>query len=98
MRTHRQVVGVDNGWGIAYGKATGLYNKNHKYSEEWNPWHPFQSGHDIRQAQSFSLQKKTWFHQHLRCGQDNFNTISFQSADGLRKVLSGINFCLGDNS
>ena len=40
-RAHRQVVGVDNAGGKEYGKATGLYNKNRKYSERWNPWHPF---------------------------------------------------------
>jgi len=40
-RAHRQVVGVENAGGKAYGKATGLYNKHRKYSEQWNPWHPF---------------------------------------------------------
>ena len=29
----RQVVGVENAGGKAYGKATGLYNKNRKYLE-----------------------------------------------------------------
>ena len=37
-KAHRQVVGVDNVGGTAYGKATGLYNTHHKYSEQWNPW------------------------------------------------------------
>jgi len=31
---HGQVVGVDNAGGKAYGKATGLYNMHHKYSEQ----------------------------------------------------------------
>jgi len=34
---HRQVVGVENAGGIPYGKATGLYNKHQKCSEQWNP-------------------------------------------------------------
>jgi len=97
-RAHRQVVGVENTGGKAYGKATGLYHKHHKYSEQWNPWHPFQSAHDFQQAQSFSQQTKTWIHQHLRCGLDNFNIESFQSADALRKLLSRFNFGLGNDS
>jgi len=32
-RAHRQVVGVENAGGKAYGKSTGLYNKHRKYSE-----------------------------------------------------------------
>jgi len=40
-KAHRQVVGLENAGGKAYGKATGLYNKHGKYSEQWNPWHPF---------------------------------------------------------
>jgi len=31
-KAHRQVVGVENAGGKAYGKATGFYNKHHKYS------------------------------------------------------------------
>ena len=34
MRDHRQVVGVENAAGKAYGKATGLHNKHRKYSEQ----------------------------------------------------------------
>jgi len=82
-RAHRQVVGVENAGGKAYGKATGLYNKHRNYSEQWNPWHPFQSAHDIQQAQLFSQQTKMWIDQHLRRGLDNFNIESFQSADAL---------------
>jgi hypothetical protein len=95
---HRQVVGVENLGGRAYGKATGLYNKHRKYSEQWNPWHPFQSAHDLQQAQSFSQQTKTWIDQHLRHGLDNFNIESFQSADALRKLLSILDFELGNDS
>jgi len=36
-KVHGQVVGVDNAGGKAYGKATGLYNKHRKCSEQWNP-------------------------------------------------------------
>jgi len=33
-KAHRQVVGLENSGGKAYGKATGLYNKHRKYSEQ----------------------------------------------------------------
>jgi hypothetical protein len=66
-KAHRQVVGVENTGGKASGKATGLHNKHRKYSEQWNPWHPFLSANDFQQAQSFSQQTKTWIDQHLRC-------------------------------
>jgi len=49
-KAHRQVVGVENVGGKAYGKATGLYNKHRRYSEQWNPWHPFWSAQDFQQA------------------------------------------------
>jgi hypothetical protein len=55
-RTHRHVVGVQSVREKAYGKATGLYNKHRKYSEQWNPWHCIQTAHDFQQAQSFSQQ------------------------------------------
>jgi len=84
--------------GKAYGKATGLYNKHRKYSEQWNLWHPFQSAHDFQQAQSCSQQTKTWINQHLRRGLDNFKIESFQSADALRKLLSENNFGPGDDT
>jgi len=89
---------VDNAGGTAYGKATGLYNKYHKYSEQWNSWHSCQSEHDIQQAQSFTQQTKTWMDQHLRRGLDNFKIDSFQSADASRKFLSQLSFRLGDDS
>jgi hypothetical protein len=88
---------VENVGGKAYGKATGLYNKHRKYSEQWNPWHPFQQGHKFQHAQSFSQQTKTWIDQHLRHGLDHFKIESFQSADALQKLLSEINFGLGDD-
>jgi hypothetical protein len=89
---------VENAGGKAYGKATGLYNKHRKYSEQWNPWHPFQSAQNFQQAQSFSQQMKTWIDQHLRRGLDNFNIESFQSADALRNLLSRLNCGLGNDS
>jgi len=97
-RAHRQVVGVENVGGKAYGKATGLYNKHRKYSEQWNPCHPFQSAHYFQQSQSFSQQTETWIDQHPRRGQDDFNIESFQSADALRKLLSRLDFGLGNDS
>ena len=71
-KAHRHVVAVENAGGNAYGKATGLFNKHRKYSEQWNPWHPFRSAHDSQQAQSFSQQTKTLIDQHLRRRLDNF--------------------------
>jgi hypothetical protein len=97
-RAHRQVVGVENAGGKGYGKATGSYNKHREYSEQWNPWHPFQSPHNFQQAQSFSQQTKTWIDQHLRLGLDNFKIESFQSADALRNLLSEIDFGPSDDS
>jgi hypothetical protein len=72
-RAYRQIVGVDNAGGKAYGKATGLYNKHRMYLEQWNPWLPFQSANDFQQAESLSQQTKTGIDQHLTCGLDNFN-------------------------
>jgi hypothetical protein len=84
--------------GKAYGKATGLYNKHCKFSEQWNPWHPFRSAHDFQQAQSFSQQTKTWIDEHLRHGLDNFKIESIQSANALWKLLTELNFGPGDDS
>jgi hypothetical protein len=53
-RAHRQVGGVENVGGKAYGKATRLYNKHCKFPKQWSPWHPFQSADDIQLAQSYS--------------------------------------------
>ena len=75
-----------------YGKAIGLYNKHCKYSEQWNPWYPFQSAHDFQQAQSVSQETKTCIDHLLRCGLDNFNIKSCQSEDALRKLLSELDF------
>jgi len=38
----------------------------------------------------------TWVHQHLRHGLDKFKIKSFQSADALRKLLSRLDFGLGN--
>jgi len=94
MRAHRQVVGVENAGGKAYGKATGLYTKHRKNSEQSNRWLPFQSAPNFQQAPSFSQQMKMWIVHHLMCGPDNFNIWSFQSADALRKHLSRLDFRL----
>jgi hypothetical protein len=77
-RAPRQVVGVENAGGKAYGNATGLYNKYRKYSEQWNPWHPFPSAHDFQQTQSFIQHTKLWMVHHLRHGLDDINIKSFQ--------------------
>jgi len=97
-KAHRQVVGVENAGGKVYGKATGLYNKHCKYSEQWNPWHPFRSANDFQRAQSFSQQTKTWIDQHLRRGLDNFKIECIQSADAMQKLLSELDFGPGDDS
>jgi len=97
-KAHSQVVGVENAVGNVYGKATGLYNKHRKYSEQWNPWHPFGSAHDIQQAQSFNQQTKTCIDHHLRHGLDNIKIKSFQSADALQKLISELDFGLGNDS
>jgi hypothetical protein len=97
-RAHWQVVGVENAGRKTYGKATGFYNKHRKYSEQWNPWHPFETAHDLQQAQSFSQETQTWIDQHLRHGPDNFNIESFQSANALQKLLSRLHFGLADDS
>jgi len=47
-KAHRQVVGVQNAEGKAFGKVTELYNKYQMYSEQWNPWHPFRSANDFQ--------------------------------------------------
>ena len=41
---------------------------------------------------------KTWIEQHLRHGLNNFKIKSFQPADALQKLLSELDFGLGDNS
>jgi hypothetical protein len=89
---------VDNAGEKAYGKATGLYNKHRKCSEQWNPWHPFQSAHNAQQAESFSQQTKPWIDQHPRRGMENLIIESFQSADALRKLISQLHFGFGDDS
>jgi hypothetical protein len=97
-KAHRQVVGVENAGRKACGKATGLYNKHRKYSDQWISWHPFRSAHDFQQAQSFNEQTKIWIDQHLRCGLGNIKIESYHSADALRKILSELDFGLGDDS
>jgi len=88
---------VENAWWKASGNATGLYNKHHKYLEQWNPWHPIRSTQDFQQAQSFIQQTKTWIDHHLRRGLDNFKIKSFQSTDAQRKLLSELNFGIGND-
>jgi hypothetical protein len=96
-KTHRQVVVVENAGEKVYGKASGLYNKHCKYSEQWNPWHLFRSAYDFQQAQSFSQQTKTWIDQHRRSGLEHYKIVTFPSAGALRKILSELDFGLGDD-
>jgi hypothetical protein len=96
-KTHRQVVGVENAGGKTYCKATRMYNKHRKYSEQWISWHPFRSTNDFHQAQLFSQQTKIWIYQHLRCGLNNFKIKFFQFADAMRKLVSKLDFRLGDD-
>jgi len=97
-KAHRQVVGVHNARGIAYGEATALYSKHHKYSEQCYPWHPFQSAHHFQQDQWFTQQTHTWIDWHLRHGVDNFKIESFVSADALWKLLFEQDFGIGRNN
>jgi len=94
----RQVVGVENAGGKAYGKATGVYNKHRKYSEQWNPWHPFRLAYHCQHGQSFNQQMLIWIDQHLRGELDNFNIELFQSADAQLEHRSRLHFGLGDDS
>ena len=41
---------------------------------------------------------KTWIDQHLRCGLNHFKIEYFKSADAMRKLLSELDFGLGDDS
>jgi len=97
-KAHRQVVGVENAGGKAYGRATGLYTKHRGYSEQWNPLRPFRSAHDFQQAQSFCQKTKTCIDQHLTCGLDNLKIKLFQSGDAMGKLLAALDFGLGDDS
>ena len=89
---------MDNVGGKAYGKATGLYNKHRKYSEQWNPWHPFRSTNNFQQAQLFRHQTKSRIDQHLWRGLGNFKNKFFQSANAMRKLLSKLYFGLDNDS
>jgi len=97
-KTQRQAIGVTNAGGKAYGEATRFYNKHRKNSEQWNPWHPFRSADDFHQAQCCSHQTTTWIDHHFRHGLDDFKIERFQSAGTLRKLLSELDFGLGDDS
>jgi hypothetical protein len=89
---------VEHAGGKANGKATGLYNKHRKYSEQWNPSHQFRSLHEFPQAQSFRQQTKTWIDHHLSRGLGIFKIKLFQSSDAMRKLLSELDFGLGNDS
>jgi hypothetical protein len=97
-RADREGVGVDSVCRKAYGKATGLYNQHRKYSDQWNPWHPFRLTNTVQLAQSFSQENKAWIDQQLRHGLDNFQIESFQSADTKEKLLLELDFGLGHES
>jgi hypothetical protein len=88
---------VEPAGGKSYGKTTGLYNKHRKYSEQWNPSHPFQAAQEFQQAQSFTQQMKTWIDQHLTHRLDNFNIEPIQCADALQQLLSRLDIGLGND-
>jgi len=97
-KAHSKVVEVEHEGGKAYGKGSGLYTKNCKYSELWNLRHPFLFAYDFQPTQSFHKQTKSWINNHLRSGMNNFKNKSLKSADALRKLLSELHFGLGDDS
>jgi hypothetical protein len=80
--------------GESIWQATRLYNKHCKYLEQWNPWHPIRSAHNFQLAQSVSQETKTLIDHDLRHGLDDFNIESFQPADALLQLLSGLDFGL----
>jgi hypothetical protein len=43
---------------LILGNTTGLHSEHCKYSELWNPWHPFWSTPDIQQAQLYDQEMK----------------------------------------
>jgi hypothetical protein len=88
---YRQVVDVETARGKAYCKATRLCNKHHKYSEQWNPWHPFLSVYDIHWACTFSHQMHMWIDQYQTHWLDNIWIESFQSSDAQWHGLSQLN-------
>jgi len=93
-----EIVGVGNASGKVYGKATGLYSKHCKYSEQWNPWHSCQFAHNFQQAQLGILPTEMWLDWHLWYHTGTVKIQSIQSADTLPKLLSDMNFNLGDDS
>jgi hypothetical protein len=52
----------------------------------------------MQEAPSCSPETRTYIDQHLRCGLDNFQIESFQSADAQRKFFSQDDFGIGDDS
>jgi hypothetical protein len=96
-KPYKQAVGAQNGGRKEYGKATALYNKYQKNSEQWNQWHPVRAVHNFQQTQLFSQQTETWRDQHYRHGLNNFKIEYFQSADAVQKHLSELDFGLGDD-
>jgi hypothetical protein len=85
----RQIVdGVENVGRKEYCKVTGLFNKYHKCTGQWNLWHPFWLAHNFQQVQLLSQQMYAWIDHHLRYGMDNFQIESFQSAGTWPKLLS----------
>ena len=70
-KTDWEIGGMDNEGGKVQGKATGLCNKPQKNSEQWNPWHPFQSACRIQKAQLLISHTPMCINKHLSCGLDN---------------------------
>jgi hypothetical protein len=92
------VVGVENVGGKVYVKATGLFNKIASTTNNRIHGINYWSAHDFQPPQLCIQKAKVWIDQPLRYGLDNFNIQLFQSADALQKLLSRIDFGLGDAS
>jgi len=90
MEAHWNVVAVDNPDGKGYHKPIGLYNKHCKYSEQWNPSHPFQSAYNIQQTLSFIQETVLPIDQHLACGLQNFKIESCESVDAVQKLHTAL--------
>jgi len=56
IQIYKNIVGVDNVGEISYGKATGLYNKHHKHSEQYNLSHLVGSAQNFNKLNCFDSQ------------------------------------------
>jgi hypothetical protein len=95
MRAHRQLVRVENAGGKAYGKATGLYNKHRKYSEQWNPWHPFSQHTTCNRLNHLANKKKRgsisiWGLDWTTSKSNHFNLQILYESSSLKLILGSV--------